>query len=148
MSSSGPRRARTVNTPGAPRQTTRSPSRIGASSPMAGGACRASGAIARRHVALCGPGVENAPMRSGPQRFAALATFVARVYAGYKWIQWTGGQPARFAAQHRFAAEGAYRLATRLEGLPIKVCQFLGSRADVLPAEYVEVLPGLPERVP
>src|SRR2546427_8525548 len=29
---------------------------------------------------------------------------------------------------------------SRLEGLPIKVCQFVGSRADILPAEYVEVL--------
>src|SRR2546427_8444143 len=37
---------------------------------------------------------------------------------------------------------------SRLEGLPIKVCQFLGSRADILPAEYVEVLSQLQDRVP
>src|SRR3989475_4931976 len=37
---------------------------------------------------------------------------------------------------------------SRLEGLPIKVCQFVGSRADILPAEYVEVLSQLQDRVP
>src|SRR5439155_1656789 len=46
------------------------------------------------------------------------------------------------------SAQATYRLATRLEGLPIKVCQFLGSRADILPAEYVDVLSALQDRVP
>ncbi len=82
------------------------------------------------------------------RRFSALAALVARVYGGYKWIQWTGGGAARYARHHRESAEAAYRLATRLEGLPIKVCQFVGSRADVLPAEYVEVLSRLQDRVP
>ncbi|HLY37800.1 MAG TPA: hypothetical protein VKU61_07180, partial [Candidatus Binatia bacterium] len=81
-------------------------------------------------------------------RFSALAALVARTYGGYKLIQWTGGSDARYARHHRRSAEGAYRLATRLEGLPIKVCQFLGSRADVLPPEYVEVLSRLQDRVP
>jgi predicted unusual protein kinase regulating ubiquinone biosynthesis (AarF/ABC1/UbiB family) len=82
------------------------------------------------------------------RRFSALASLVARIYGGYKLIQWTGGGAARYAAQHRRSAEAAYRLATRLEGLPIKTCQFLGSRADILPAEYVEVLSRLQDRVP
>src|SRR5689334_15545261 len=81
-------------------------------------------------------------------RFSALAALVARTYGGYKLIQWTGGGDARYTRHHRRSAEGAYRLATRLEGLPIKVCQFLGSRADVLPREYVEVLSRLQDRVP
>jgi predicted unusual protein kinase regulating ubiquinone biosynthesis (AarF/ABC1/UbiB family) len=81
-------------------------------------------------------------------RFTATAALVARVYAGYKLVQWTGGDDRRLARQHRRSAEGAYRLATRLEGLPIKICQFLGSRADILPAEYVEVLSRLQDRVP
>jgi ubiquinone biosynthesis protein len=81
------------------------------------------------------------------QRFGALAALVARVYAGYKLIEVTGRR-RYLSAHHRRSAEGAYRLATRLEGLPIKVCQFLGSRADVLPAEYVEVLSRLQDRVP
>jgi predicted unusual protein kinase regulating ubiquinone biosynthesis (AarF/ABC1/UbiB family) len=87
------------------------------------------------------------------QRFAAVATLVARIYGGYKLLQWrarlTGADLAvRYARHHRRSAEAAYRLATRLEGLPIKVCQFLGSRADVLPEEYVEVLSRLQDRVP
>jgi predicted unusual protein kinase regulating ubiquinone biosynthesis (AarF/ABC1/UbiB family) len=87
------------------------------------------------------------------QRFAALARLVVRVYAGYKIIQWTTqpdspARAARLARHHRRSAEGAYRLATRLEGLPIKVCQFLGSRADILPDEYVEILSRLQDRVP
>jgi ubiquinone biosynthesis protein len=84
------------------------------------------------------------------RRFTALATLVARVYGGYKLIQWTGGASgtARLARHHRRSAEGAYGLATRLEGLPIKVCQFLGSRADVLPEEYVEILSRLQDQVP
>jgi ubiquinone biosynthesis protein len=87
------------------------------------------------------------------QRFAALARLVGGVYAGYKLIQLTtragsAARAARLARQHRRSAEGAYALATRLEGLPIKVCQFLGSRADILPAEYVEVLSRLQDRVP
>ncbi len=88
------------------------------------------------------------------RRFSLLATLVGGVYAGYKIIQWTGrlSGPARrerrLARHHRRSAESAYRLATRLEGLPIKVCQFLGSRADVLPSEYIEVLSRLQDRVP
>src|SRR2546427_12255040 len=79
-------------------------------------------------------------MLLGARRFSALAALVARIYGGYKLIQWTRGDGVRLARHHRRSAEGAYRLATRLEGLPIKVCQFVGSRADILPAEYVEVL--------
>src|SRR5262245_62293765 len=84
------------------------------------------------------------------RRFTAVAAFVAQVYGGYKLIQWTWrpGSQRRLGRHHRRSAEGAYRLATRLEGLPIKICQFLGSRADVLPAEYVEVLSRLQDQVP
>ena len=82
-------------------------------------------------------------------RFTVLAALVTRVYAGYKLIQWTGGdRERRLARHHRWSAEAAFRVATRLEGLPIKVCQFLGSRADILPAEYVEVLSRLQDHVP
>ena len=78
-------------------------------------------------------------MLLGARRFSALTALVARVYGGYKLIQWTRGDGVRLARHHRRSADAAYRLATRLEGLPIKVCQFLGSRADILPAEYVEI---------
>src|SRR5262249_62207119 len=76
---------------------------------------------------------ENAPMLVEARRFGGLFSLVVGVSGGYKLIQWTGGGEARSARHHRRSAEGAYRLATRLEGLPIKVCQFLGSRADTPP---------------
>src|SRR5438876_6456883 len=105
-------------------------------------------------VASPGAGPQNGGMFLGVRRFSALAALVARIYGGYKLIQLSRGFAAargdgvRLARHHRRSAEGAYRLATRLEGLPIKVCQFVGSRADILPAEYVEVLSQLQDRVP
>ncbi len=86
-------------------------------------------------------------------RLAAQASLLARVYGGYKLIQALGRAglveaDGHYARHHRRSAEATYRLATRLEGLPIKVCQFLGSRADILPAEYVDVLSTLQDRVP
>ncbi|MEO6027085.1 MAG: AarF/ABC1/UbiB kinase family protein [Candidatus Binatia bacterium] len=86
-------------------------------------------------------------------RFAIVATLVARVYAGYKLIQVTSrlGWPnaaARYARHDRRSAHAVYRMAIRLEGLPIKACQFLGSRADILPEDYVQVLSQLQDRVP
>jgi predicted unusual protein kinase regulating ubiquinone biosynthesis (AarF/ABC1/UbiB family) len=96
-------------------------------------------------------------MRSAPRaawrRFAIVATRVAWIYGGYKLVQLTTrlGWPnarARYARHDRRSARAVYRMATRLEGLPIKVCQFLGSRADVLPRAYVEVLSELQDRVP
>ena len=87
------------------------------------------------------------------ERFAAQAWLVARVYAGYKSIQLArrvgiGGGDGALVRQHRRSAEATYRMATRLEGLPIKVCQFIGARADILPDEYVEVLSRLQDKVP
>jgi predicted unusual protein kinase regulating ubiquinone biosynthesis (AarF/ABC1/UbiB family) len=91
--------------------------------------------------------------QSAKRRFAIVAALVARVYAGYKFIQLTSklGWPnaaARYARHDRRCAATIYRMAVRLEGLPIKVCQFLGSRADILPADYVTVLARLQDRVP
>ncbi len=87
------------------------------------------------------------------ERFAAQAWLMVRIYGGYKRIQVArrlglGGSSASLVRQHRRSAEAAYTMATRLEGLPIKVCQFLGSRADILPDEYVEVLSRLQDKVP
>jgi predicted unusual protein kinase regulating ubiquinone biosynthesis (AarF/ABC1/UbiB family) len=92
-------------------------------------------------------------VRGQTERFVSQAWLVARIYAGYKRIQvrrrlGLGGGDGTLARQHRWSAEAAYDLATRLEGLPIKVCQFLGSRADILPDEYVEVLSRLQDKVP
>ena len=91
--------------------------------------------------------------QSAAWRFAIVATLVARVYAGYKLIQLTSrlgwlNAAARYARHDRRSAHAIYRMAIRLEGLPIKACQFLGSRADILPEDYVQVLSQLQDRVP
>src|SRR5262249_35120685 len=54
----------------------------------------------------------------------------------------------RWARLHRSNASSIYETAVELRGLILKACQFLGTRADVLPAEYVEVLSRLHDRVP
>lgn len=96
-------------------------------------------------------------MRRTPEsawlRFVIVAWLVARIYVGYKVIQLTTrlGWPnprARYARHDRRSARAVYRMAVRLEGLPIKVCQFIGSRADVLPSAYVTILSTLQDRVP
>src|SRR5215471_5253522 len=92
-------------------------------------------------------------VRGQAERFAAQAWLVARIYGGYKRIQLSrklgiGGGDGILVRHHRRSAQAAYDMATRLEGLPIKVCQFLGSRAYVLPDEYVEVLSRLQDKVP
>src|SRR5438874_6804376 len=151
-SKKAPRRATTVNTPGTWRCTTRSPIWMAWSltaAELAGRRVRLQGDVAAPRTTP-----HNARMVLGVRRFPGLAALVARIYGGYKLIQLSRGfaaargDGARLARHHRRSAEGAYRLATRLEGLPIKVCQFLGSRADVLPREYVEVLSRLQDRVP
>ena len=116
--------------------------------PRAGSDCKAHSPAARTWATMAAMAVHDRRLR-----FAAQAALLARVYAGYKLVQGIGrlgvrGGGRRLHRQHRRSAEAAYRLATRLEGLPIKMCQFLGSRADVLPGEYIEVLSRLQDRVP
>jgi ubiquinone biosynthesis protein len=101
---------------------------------------------------------KNGARRSGllgrRQRFLLVARTVAQVYAGYKGMQLlsraTGWDRLDKALRrhHRRSAELAYDTATRLEGLLIKACQFLGTRADILPHEYITVLSRLHDRVP
>jgi predicted unusual protein kinase regulating ubiquinone biosynthesis (AarF/ABC1/UbiB family) len=101
--------------------------------------------------------------RSGPpslisarnrRRFLAIARLVAQVYGGYKAIQvlekvlGAGRVRWMYHRHHQSAAELAYRTATQLQGLLIKACQFLGTRADILPQEYIDVLSQLQDRVP
>jgi predicted unusual protein kinase regulating ubiquinone biosynthesis (AarF/ABC1/UbiB family) len=87
-------------------------------------------------------------------RFFLVAHMVARIYSGYKLIQYSGrfftarGQAERYARHHRRSAELIYRTALRLEGWLVKACQFIGSRADILPPEYIDVLSRLHDRVP
>ncbi len=88
------------------------------------------------------------------RRFWWVARMVVVIYSGYKWIQLleklrgTEAVLDHYRRHHRRSAEIAYDTATRLHGLLIKACQFLGTRADILPRVYVEVLSQLHDRVP
>ncbi|RMD84943.1 MAG: AarF/ABC1/UbiB kinase family protein [Candidatus Dadabacteria bacterium] len=87
-------------------------------------------------------------------RFWVTARMVLSVYAGYKALQIWGALTGRsrrrgfYDAQHRRSALRIRATAVRLEGLLIKACQFAGSRADILPPAYVEILSELQDRVP
>jgi predicted unusual protein kinase regulating ubiquinone biosynthesis (AarF/ABC1/UbiB family) len=77
-----------------------------------------------------------------------------RVYGGYKLIQWSKcfrspqEQAACYTRHHRRSAEWIYQTALRLEGWLVKACQFIGTRADILPQEYIEILSRLHDQVP
>ncbi|MDA1239435.1 MAG: AarF/ABC1/UbiB kinase family protein [Chloroflexi bacterium] len=75
------------------------------------------------------------------------------------WLRWRVlrlkrrifGVEAMEGATHEFhlrSAEAVVRRAVRQQGLIIKTCQFLGSRADVLMDEYVRTLSLVHDRVP
>jgi len=79
---------------------------------------------------------------------------VVTIYGGYKGLQVFGAVTGRsrrrsfYVHQHLRSAVRIRDTAVRLEGLLIKACQFAGSRADVLPPQYVHVLSELHDRVP
>ena len=81
------------------------------------------------------------------------ATF-GRVYLGIKAHQFLQARirprdmRERWSRFNRSSAESIYATAVDLRGLILKGCQFLGSRSDVVPREYVEVLSKLQDRVP
>lgn len=86
-------------------------------------------------------------------RFLIVAWNFVLIYLEYKRYQRTKHLPAAEREQllsetNRRAAERLYRLAIRMEGLLIKACQFISSRADVAPPEYVSVLSRLQDQVP
>ena len=87
-------------------------------------------------------------------RFASLVSVAARIYGGYKsaqlWSRWTGNsnREGRYRRQDERAARTLYRSAVRLEGMLIKACQFIATRADVLPEAYVRTLSSLHDHVP
>ena len=79
---------------------------------------------------------------------------VVVIYAGYKALQLLAlvtsrrGDTTLYDRHHRRSALLIRNTALHLEGLLIKACQFAGSRADILPDAYVEVLSELHDRVP
>ena len=87
-------------------------------------------------------------------RFVSIAWVAATIYAGYKSIQlWSriagdARKEQRYRRQDGRAARALYRSAVRLQGMLIKACQFIATRADVLPDAWVDTLSGLHDRVP
>ena len=87
-------------------------------------------------------------------RFVSVAWVAATIYAGYKSIQlWSriagdARKEQRYRRQDARAARALYRSAVRLQGMLIKACQFIATRADVLPDAWVDTLSGLHDRVP
>jgi predicted unusual protein kinase regulating ubiquinone biosynthesis (AarF/ABC1/UbiB family) len=87
-------------------------------------------------------------------RFVSLVWVAATIYAGYKSIQlWSrmvgdARKEERYRRQDARAARLLYRSAVRLQGMLIKACQFIATRADVLPDVWVSTLSSLHDRVP
>jgi predicted unusual protein kinase regulating ubiquinone biosynthesis (AarF/ABC1/UbiB family) len=87
-------------------------------------------------------------------RLATILSLAVRIYSRYKAIQlWgrylsTRHQNERYRRQNLRAAHALYRTAVKLEGLLIKTCQFIATRADILPDEWVSTLAGLHDAVP
>lgn len=77
-----------------------------------------------------------------------------RIYLGIKANQFIARQlgprdmKQRWSRFHRQSAEAIYEAAVELGGMILKGCQFIGSRADVMPPEYVEILARLQDEVP
>ncbi len=82
-------------------------------------------------------------------RFSNVLWLAAYVYVGYKGTQlWTRliddrNKAELYRRQDLRAAQALNRTALRLEGLLIKACQFIATRTDVLPDEWVSTLVGL-----
>ena len=87
-------------------------------------------------------------------RFVTVLSLAIRVYLGYKSVQlWTRFVRDTNAAQcyrrqDLRSARALYRTAVKLEGLLIKACQFIATRADILPDEWVDTLSVLHDQVP
>lgn len=94
------------------------------------------------------------PPRSRLLRFISVGLVLARLYVGYRRIglvqKWRGEAWAERQRHHhhRWSAERLYDCAIRNQGLLIKTAQFLSSRPDIIPDEYIEVLAGLQDEVP
>jgi predicted unusual protein kinase regulating ubiquinone biosynthesis (AarF/ABC1/UbiB family) len=87
------------------------------------------------------------------RRLVPLGLTVLGLWVRWRWlrIQRRLYRSELPEATHRFhlrAARAIVRRAVRQQGLVIKTCQFLGSRADILMEEYVETLSLVHDAVP
>ena len=87
-------------------------------------------------------------------RAQRISTTVGRIYLGLRAHRFIERRlkPRDMAQRwHRFnlsSARSVYSAAVELRGLILKGCQFVGTRSDLLPREYVETLSKLQDRVP
>ncbi|MEX0782558.1 MAG: AarF/ABC1/UbiB kinase family protein [Dehalococcoidia bacterium] len=98
-------------------------------------------------------GARPLPLHRRVRRFLMVGWTFLVVYFRYKRIARNKKltpeeKEQRYSREHQRNAERIYKLATRMEGLLIKTCQFISSRADVAPPEYVAVLSRLQDHVP
>ncbi|MEO8540515.1 MAG: ABC1 kinase family protein [bacterium] len=98
-------------------------------------------------------GTNPLPWHLRGKRFLDVGWTFLVIYISYKRIQRNKKlspkqRERRLSRAHTKNAERIYGLATRLEGMMIKTCQFISSRADVAPTEYISVLSRLQDSVP
>ncbi len=98
-------------------------------------------------------GAKPLPIIPRIRRFVTVAWTFLIVYLRYKRIQRNkklspAERERRYTVEHRRNAEQIYKVSARLEGLLIKACQFMSSRADIAPPEYVSILGRLQDQVP
>ena len=95
-----------------------------------------------------------APVARRTYRARRIGTTFGRVYLGIRVHRLLSrriprmDEAERWSDLHQTCANSIYNTAVELRGMILKVCQFLGTRADLLPREYVEVLSKLQDRVP
>jgi aarF domain-containing kinase len=93
------------------------------------------------------------PLPARARRFTTVGWNFLVIYLRYKRVQRMKNiseeeRQRRYAREHQRNAERLYRTAAKMEGLLIKACQFMSSRADVAPPEYVAILGRLQDQVP
>ena len=87
-------------------------------------------------------------------RMLPLAFTVIVIWLGWRWLRikrkFLGDKRMERATHefHKHSALSVVRQAIRQQGLIIKTCQFIGSRADVLMDEYITVLSLVHDQVP
>jgi predicted unusual protein kinase regulating ubiquinone biosynthesis (AarF/ABC1/UbiB family) len=92
------------------------------------------------------------PPRLG--RWLAVTTLAARIYGGYKAITVRENRLGEQEAERRrikhnaWSANHYYNLAVDRQGLLIKLGQVIGSRPDLIPEEYTNILSRLQDAVP